>query len=338
MVKILAIESSCDETAAAVVADGYQLLANVIATQIPVHQLYGGVVPEIASREHLNSVVPVVERALAEAGLRLADLDAVAVTQGPGLIGSLLVGVSYAKALALAAGKPLIAVHHLAGHMSAPFLEHPDLTFPYLALVVSGSHSGVAIAEGAGRYRLLGQSRDDAAGEAFDKIARALGLPYPGGPAIQQAAAQGRPLYDFPCAWLENGAEYSYDFSFSGLKSAVLNFLNRSQMKGEAYRVEDVAASAQEAIVKVLATKAVHAAESFNLDTIVLAGGVAANQALRSRVQQLAPHKRVVYPSPVFCTDNAAMIGAAALDKYARGEFAGLDLNAQASLPLYFYN
>ena len=334
MVKILAIESSCDETAAAVVADGYQLLANVIATQIPVHQLYGGVVPEIASREHLNSVVPVVERALQEAGLGLADLDAVAVTQGPGLIGSLLVGVSYAKALALAASLPLIAVHHLAGHMSAPFLEHPDLTFPYLALVVSGSHSGLAIAEQAGHYRLLGQSRDDAAGEAFDKIARALGLPYPGGPAIQQAAAQGQPVYDFPCAWLDD----SYDFSFSGLKSAVLNFLNKKQMKGEPYRVEDVAASAQEAIVKVLAAKAARAAEHFGLDTIVLAGGVAAKQALRSRVQQLAPDKRVVYPSPVFCTDNAAMIGAAALNKYAQGDFAGLDLNAQANLPLYFYD
>ncbi len=334
MVKILAIESSCDETAAAVVADGYQLLANVIATQIPVHQLYGGVVPEIASREHLNSVVPVVERALQEAGLGLADLDAVAVTQGPGLIGSLLVGVSYAKALALAASLPLIAVHHLAGHMSAPFLEHPDLTFPYLALVVSGSHSGLAIAEQAGHYRLLGQSRDDAAGEAFDKIARALGLPYPGGPAIQQAAAQGQPVYDFPCAWLDD----SYDFSFSGLKSAVLNFLNKKQMKGEPYRVEDVAASAQEAIVKVLAAKAARAAEHFGLDTIVLAGGVAANQALRSRVQQLAPDKRVVYPSPIFCTDNAAMIGAAALNKYAQGDFAGLDLNAQANLPLYFYD
>ena len=188
MIKILAIESSCDETAAAVVADGYQLLANVVATQIPVHQLYGGVVPEIASREHLNAVVPVVERTLAEAGLGLADLDAVAVTQGPGLIGSLLVGVSYAKALALAAGLPLLAVHHLAGHMSAPFLEHPDLQFPYLALVVSGSHSGVAVAEAPGRYRLLGQSRDDAAGEAFDKIARALGLPYPKEKCLIRAA------------------------------------------------------------------------------------------------------------------------------------------------------
>jgi N6-L-threonylcarbamoyladenine synthase len=333
MVKILAIESSCDETAAAVIGDGYQLFSNVIATQIPVHQLYGGVVPEIASREHLNAIVPVVNKALADAGVTVHDLDAVAVTQGPGLIGSLLVGVSYAKALALAAGLPLIAVHHLEGHMSAPFLEHKDLRFPYLALVVSGSHSGVALAQESGKYRLLGQSRDDAAGEAFDKIARALGLPYPGGPAIQAAAKEGEPIYEFPCALLDEG----YDFSFSGLKSAVLNFLNKKQMKGEPYRVADVAASAQEAIVKVLATKACRAAEEFGQDTIVLAGGVASNQALRERVTELAGGRRVVYPSPIFCTDNAAMIGAAALSKFQRGEFADLSLNAQATLPLYFY-
>ncbi len=333
MVKILAIESSCDETAAAVITDGYRLLANVVATQIPVHQLYGGVVPEIASREHLNAVVPVVNRALAEAGLALSEVDAVAVTQGPGLIGSLLVGVSYAKALAFAAGKPLLAVHHLEGHMSAPFLEHPELRFPYLALVVSGSHSGVAVAEAPGRYQLLGQSRDDAAGEAFDKIARALGLPYPGGPAIQQTAGEGEAVYDFPSAWLEG----TYDFSFSGLKSAVLNFLNQKKMKGEAFRTADVAASAQEAIIRVLAAKAVRAAREYDLDTIVLAGGVAANQALRERVQSLAPERRVVYPSPKFCTDNAAMIGAAALAKWQRGEFADLSLNAEANLPLYFY-
>lgn len=333
MAKILAIESSCDETAAAVITDGYRLLSNVVATQIPVHQLYGGVVPEIASREHLNAVVPVVRRALAEAEVTLSDLDAVAVTQGPGLIGSLLVGVSYAKALAFAAGLPLIAVHHLEGHMNAPFLEHPELKFPYLALVVSGSHSGVALAEKPGYYKLLGQSRDDAAGEAFDKIARALGLPYPGGPAIQQAALAGEPVYDFPSAWLEG----TYDFSFSGLKSAVLNFLNQKQMKGEAYRVADVAASAQEAIVRVLAEKAVKAAREYGRDTIVLAGGVAANQALRERVQSLAPAMQVIYPSPKFCTDNAAMIGAAALGKFARGEFADFSLNAEANLPLYFY-
>lgn len=333
MTKILAIESSCDETAAAVITDGYRLLSNVVATQIPTHQLYGGVVPEIASREHLNSVVAVVRRALEEAEVAAKDLDAVAVTQGPGLIGSLLVGVSYAKALAFAADVPLIAVHHLEGHMSAPFLEHPDLQYPYLALVVSGSHSGVAVAEAAGRYRLLGQSRDDAAGEAFDKIARALGLPYPGGPAIQAAAKEGEPIYDFPQAFWGEG----YDFSFSGLKSAVLNFLNRKQMKNEPYRVEDVAASAQEAIIGVLAEKAVRAAREYSQQTIVLAGGVASNLALRERVQALAPDLQVVYPSPQFCTDNAAMIGAAALSKFVRGEFADLSLNAEANLPLYFY-
>lgn len=333
MTKILAIESSCDETAAAVITDGYRLLSNVVATQIPTHQLYGGVVPEIASREHLNSVVAVVRCALEEAEVAAKDLDAVAVTQGPGLIGSLLVGVSYAKALAFAADVPLIAVHHLEGHMSAPFLEHPDLQYPYLALVVSGSHSGVAVAEAAGRYRLLGQSRDDAAGEAFDKIARALGLPYPGGPAIQAAAKEGEPIYDFPQAFWGEG----YDFSFSGLKSAVLNFLNRKQMKNEPYRVEDVAASAQEAIIGVLAEKAVRAAREYSQQTIVLAGGVASNLALRERVQALAPDLQVVYPSPQFCTDNAAMIGAAALSKFVRGEFADLSLNAEANLPLYFY-
>lgn len=333
MVKILAIESSCDETAAAVITDGYRLLSNVVASQIPTHRLYGGVVPEIASRQHLDAVVPVVSQALSDAGVQLSDVDAVAVTQGPGLIGSLLVGVSYGKALAFAAGKPLIAVHHLAGHMSAPFLEHPDLAFPYLALVVSGSHSGVALAESPGRYRLLGQSRDDAAGEAFDKIARALGLPYPGGPAIQEMAKKGAPVYDFPCAWLGD----SYDFSFSGLKSAVLNFLNKAKMKGEAYRIEDVAASAQEAIVKVLAEKACRAAVEYEMDTIVLAGGVASNQALRDRVEELAGGRQVVYPSPKFCTDNAAMIGAAALSKYEAGEFADMTLNAEANLPLYFY-
>lgn len=333
MTKILAIESSCDETAAAVITDGYRLLANVVATQIPTHRLYGGVVPEIASREHLNAVVAVVRQALDDAGVTLSELDAVAVTQGPGLIGSLLVGVSYAKALAFAAGKPLIAVHHLEGHMSAPFLEHPELKYPYLALVVSGSHSGVAVAEAAGRYRLLGQSRDDAAGEAFDKIARALGLPYPGGPAIQEVAQQGEAIYDFPQAFLGEG----YDFSFSGLKSAVLNFLNKKQMKGEPYRVEDVAASAQEAIVNVLAEKAVRAARECGLSTVVLAGGVASNLALRERVKSLGPELDVVYPSPKFCTDNAAMIGAAALAKFARGDFADWTLNAEANLPLYFY-
>lgn len=332
MVKILAIESSCDETAAAVVGDGYKVYSNIIASQIPVHRLYGGVVPEIASRHHLDAVVPVVDQALAQAEVTLHDIDAVAVTQGPGLIGSLLVGVNYGKALAFAAKKPLIAVHHLEGHMNAVFLEHPNLQFPFLSLVVSGSHSGVVCAEGYGKYRLLGQSRDDAAGEAFDKIARALGLPYPGGPSIQKAAAEGEVIYDFPQALLNEG----YDFSFSGLKSAVLNFLNQKQMKGEPYRIADVAASAQAAITEVLAAKAVRAAKEENMNTMVLAGGVAANLQLRQKIKELNPDLNLLFPSLVYCTDNAAMIGAVALHKFADGEFADFSLNALANLPLYY--
>lgn len=332
MVKILAIESSCDETAAAVVGDGYKVYSNIIASQIPVHRLYGGVVPEIASRHHLDAVVPVVDQALAQAEVTLHDIDAVAVTQGPGLIGSLLVGVNYGKALAFAAKKPLIAVHHLEGHMNAVFLEHPNLQFPFLSLVVSGSHSGVVCAEGYGKYRLLGQSRDDAAGEAFDKIARALGLPYPGGPSIQKAAAEGEVIYDFPQALLNEG----YDFSFSGLKSAVLNFLNQKQMKGEPYRIADVAASAQAAITEVLAAKAVRAAKEENMNTMVLAGGVAANLQLRQKIKELNPDLNLLFPSLVYCTDNAAMIGAVALHKFADGEFADFSLNALAHLPLYY--
>lgn len=329
---LLAIESSCDETAAAVVTEGPQVLSHIISSQIAIHRPYGGVVPEIASRKHLEAITEVTAQALKEADITWQDIDGIAVTQCPGLIGSLLVGVSYAKALSFALGKPLIAVHHLEGHMLAAFLEHPDLTFPFLALVVSGSHSGLIRAQDFGNYQLLGQSRDDAAGEAFDKIARALGLPYPGGPAIQEAAAVGQVCYDFPRAWLPE----TYDFSFSGLKSAVLNFLNQKQMKGESYQVADVAASAQEAIVDVLATKAAQAAVDLHLDTIVLAGGVAANQALRQKVLEKAPNKRLVYPSPIFCTDNAAMIGFVALHKYVMGDFVELDLNAKATAPLPF--
>lgn len=332
MVKILAIESSCDETAAAVVGSGYRVHSNIIASQIPIHRLYGGVVPEIASRHHLDAVVPVVDQALEQADTTLEEIDAIAVTQGPGLIGSLLVGVNYGKALAFAANKPLIAVHHLEGHMNAIFLEHPDLAFPFLSLVVSGSHSGVVCAEAPGKYRLLGQSRDDAAGEAFDKIARALGLPYPGGPSIQKAAAEGNVIYDFPQALLNEG----YDFSFSGLKSAVLNFLNKMNMKNEPYSVADVAASAQAAITQVLAAKAVQAARQTNLNTLVLAGGVAANLALRQEIKNQAPDLNLLYPSLVYCTDNAAMIGAVALHKFAQGDFADYTLNAQANLPLYY--
>ena len=334
MTRILAIESSCDETAAAVVEDGRTILSNVIATQIPVHRIFGGVVPEIAGRHHLEAISPVVREALAQADCGWEDIDAVAVTAGPGLVGSLLVGVSYAKALAQALNLPLIAVHHWLGHLQAVQLEH-ELEPPYLALVASGSHSGLIEVTEAGR-RFLGRSRDDAAGEAFDKIARALGLPYPGGPEIAKAAAEGDPdKYDFPRAWLEG----SDDFSFSGLKSAVLNHLNHERMTGsEPDRAEicHIAASAQEAICDVLSAKAVAAAARLGLPVIVLAGGVAANARLRELLQTRAQAAgiRTLWPSPVLCTDNAAMIGAAAYDDYLAGEFADLRLNADPRLPL----
>ena len=334
MVKILAIESSCDETAAAIVGDGNRIFANIIASQIPVHRLYGGVVPEIASRHHLEAIVPVVAEALATAGCGFGDLDAVAVANGPGLVGSLLVGVSYAKALAMALDLPLIAVHHWQGHLHAIDIEH-HLEYPYLALVVSGSHSGLLLARAEGNT-MLGCSHDDAAGEAFDKIARALGLPYPGGPEISRAAEQGnREFQHFPRAWMEG----SDDFSFSGLKSAVLNYLNSRRMKGEELspaEINDVAASAQEAICDILSAKAVAAAQREGVNTIALVGGVAANKRLRQLLSERAAKVgiRAVWPSPVYCTDNAAMIGVAALPKYAAGEFSQLNLNADPRLAI----
>ncbi len=334
MTLILGIESSCDETAAAVVENGKTVRSNVIATQIPVHRLYGGVVPEIASRQHLSAISPVVEEALAQAGCSLGDLDAVAVTQGPGLVGSLLVGVSYAKALAFATGKPLLAVHHWLAHLTAVRLEH-TLPSRFLALVVSGSHSGLIQIE-AGKSRFLGLSHDDAAGEAFDKIARALGLPYPGGPEIAKAAAKGRETdLVFPRAWLPD----TDDFSFSGLKSAVLNTLNQRRMQGKDLtpaEVCDFAYAAQEAICDVLSAKAVAAAKREHLPLIALAGGVAANTRLRQLLQERAAKEgiAVLWPSPVYCTDNAAMVAAAAYDLWEKGEFAHLDLNADPRLPL----
>lgn len=334
MTRILAIESSCDETAAALVEDGRRILSNVIATQIPVHRIYGGVVPEIAGRHHLEAISPVVREALAQAGCGFGDIDAVAVTAGPGLVGSLLVGVSYAKALAQARSLPLIAVHHWLGHLQAVQLEH-EISPPFLALVASGSHSGLIEVSAAGR-RFLGRSRDDAAGEAFDKIARALSLPYPGGPEIAKAAAEGDPQkYDFPRAWLPD----SDDFSFSGLKSAVLNHLNRQRMSGkEPERLEicHIAASAQEAICDVLSAKAVAAAQRQGLPLITLTGGVAANARLRELLRQRAESAglEALWPAPALCTDNAAMIGAAAYEKYLAGEFADLRLNADPRLPL----
>jgi len=335
MVTILGIESSCDETAAAVVQDGRTVRSNIIASQIPVHRLYGGVVPEIASRHHLEAISPVVGEALAAAGCGFADLDAVAVAHGPGLVGSLLVGVSYAKALAFALDKPLVAVHHWRAHLAAAHIEH-QLEPPFLALVVSGSHSGLLLAPADGPGCFLGQSHDDAAGEAFDKIARALGLPYPGGPEIARAARAGDPNYvAFPRAWLPG----SDDFSFSGLKSAVLNYLNTRRMqRDEPTKAElcSIAASAQEAICDVLSAKAVAAAQREGVKTIVLVGGVAANQRLRELLRQRAETAAiaVLWPSPVYCTDNAAMVAAAAYRQYRTRDFAGWDLNADPRLEL----
>ncbi|ATW25568.1 tRNA (adenosine(37)-N6)-threonylcarbamoyltransferase complex transferase subunit TsaD [Candidatus Formimonas warabiya] len=334
-VNILAIETSCDESSAAIVADGREIKSNIISSQIDVHKKFGGVVPEIASRKHLEAISLVVQEALDEAGTAFKDLDAVAVTYGPGLVGALLVGLSYAKAAAFALNKPLIGVHHLEGHIHAGFLEHPDLAFPLVALVVSGGHTSLVYLPRRGEYVLLGQTRDDAAGEAFDKVARHLGLGYPGGPQIQKAALQGNKDHlDFPKAWLEEG---SLDFSFSGLKSSVLSYLNRCKMKGEAYHVPDIAAGLQEAIVEVLSEKAVRAAKLKQCSTILLAGGVAANlrlrEVLKARAEQEGIH--VVWPSPLLCTDNGAMIGCAAYYKYMQGDFAPLTLNAVPNLSLF---
>ncbi len=335
-IKILAIESSCDETAAAVVVNGREVLSNIIASQIPVHREYGGVVPEIASRRHLEAINLVVEQALEDAGVEFAELDAIAVTYGPGLVGALLVGVSYAKALAFALNKPLIAVNHWHGHIAAIRIEH-QLPSRYLALVVSGSHSGLLI-DGESQ-QFLGSSRDDAAGEAFDKIARALGLPYPGGPEIEKAAARGnRDYYHFPRAFLE---EKSYDFSFSGLKSSVLNYLNRRRMQGDAPctdEIDHIAAASQEAIVDVLAAKALAAALQYQLNTIAVVGGVAANNRLFDILSErtAANNISVIRPSSIYCTDNAAMIGVAAYDKWLSKDFADFTLNASPRLPLVY--
>lgn len=334
-VNILAIETSCDETSAAVITNGNTIKSNIITSQIDIHKKFGGVVPEIASRKHLEVISLVVEQAIEEAGVAISDINAVAVTYGPGLVGALLVGLSYAKAWAYANNKPLIGMHHLEGHIYASFLEYPDIELPVVALVVSGGHTSLVYLPEPGKYELLGQTRDDAAGEAFDKVARSLGLGYPGGPQIQKAAQEGdRKALEFPRAWLE---EDSLDFSFSGLKSSVLNYLNRCEMKGEPYNVADVATGLQEAIVDVLAQKAMMAARLKGVSTILLAGGVAANSRLREVIKELASKENinVIWPSPILCTDNAAMIGCAAYHKYLGGNFADLTLNAVPNLSLF---
>ncbi len=333
-IKILAIESSCDETAAAVIENGRKVLSNVIYSQIDLHTLYGGVVPEIASRKHIEKVNPVIEQALTDAGLGLKDLDAIAVTYGPGLVGPLLVGVSAAKAVAYASGLPLIGVHHIEGHVSANFLEHPDLEPPFLCLIVSGGHTHLVIMKDYGEYEILGRTHDDAAGEAYDKVARAIGLGYPGGPKIDKVAKEGNPkAIAFPRAKVD---ECPYDFSFSGLKSAVLNYLNQAEMKGEEINRNDVAASFQAAVVDVLVERTMHAAKEYGFKKVALAGGVASNSALRAGMKEACEKRglEMIYPSPIYCTDNAAMIGAAAYYEFLKGNFSGLDLNAIPNLKL----
>lgn len=331
---ILAIESSCDETAAAVVRNGREVLSNVISSQIALHTLYGGVVPEIASRKHIERINPVIEEALKQASVTLEDVDAIAVTYGPGLVGALLVGVAEAKAIAYASGKPLVGVHHIEGHIAANYIEHKELEPSFLCLVVSGGHTHLVNVEDYGVYKILGRTRDDAAGEAFDKVARAIGLGYPGGPKIDKVAKEGNPeAIAFPRAKVNDGI---YDFSFSGLKSAVLNYLNGCQMKGGEIVVPDVAASFQKAVVDVLVQNAMAAVEEHNARKFAIAGGVASNSALREAMKEACEKRNIefYYPSPVYCTDNAAMIGVAGYYEYIKGVRHGWDLNAYPGLKL----
>ncbi|MEG0687558.1 MAG: tRNA (adenosine(37)-N6)-threonylcarbamoyltransferase complex transferase subunit TsaD [Hungatella sp.] len=333
-VYILAIESSCDETAASVVKNGRQVLSNVISSQIALHTLYGGVVPEIASRKHIEKINQVIEEALKEAKMTLEEMTAIGVTYGPGLVGALLVGVAEAKAIAYAAKKPLVGVHHIEGHVSANFIEHPDLEPPFVCLIVSGGHTHLVIVKDYGEFEIIGRTRDDAAGEAFDKVARAVGLGYPGGPKVDQAARDGNPsAIKFPRAKIDGSP---YDFSFSGLKSAVLNYINHAQMMGEEICVPDLAASFQNAVVDALVTRAVAAAKEYGYDKLAIAGGVASNSALRASLKEACDkeHLQFYYPSPIFCTDNAAMIGVAAYYEYINGMRSGWDLNAVPNLKL----
>lgn len=333
-VLILAIESSCDETAAAVVRNGREVLSNIISSQIALHTLYGGVVPEIASRKHIEKCNQVIEEALKQANVSFADITAIGVTYGPGLVGALLVGVSEAKAIAYAARLPLIGIHHIEGHICANFIENKELEPPFICLVVSGGHTHLVIVRDYGIYQIIGKTRDDAAGEAFDKVARAIGLGYPGGPKIDKLAKEGNAnAIEFPRAHIEGSP---YDFSFSGVKSAVLNHLNICKMKGAEINTADIAASFQASIIEVLVSRAVQAAKEYKLDKIAIAGGVASNSGLRQAMKQICQQEGIAfyYPSPIYCTDNAAMIGVAAYYEYQKGTRHGWDLNAVPNLKL----
>lgn len=333
-VLILGIETSCDETAAAVVKNGKEVLSNVISSQVALHAEFGGVVPEIASRNHLEKIDEVIRLAVKEAGISMQELTAIAVTVGPGLVGALLVGVSEAKALAFALGKPLVPVHHIEGHIAANFISNPECEPPFVCLVASGGHSHLLLVEDYGKIRIYGRTRDDAAGEAFDKVARAVGLGYPGGPKLEKMAKEGNPhAYHFPTAKMEDAP---YDFSFSGVKSAVLNEMNRKKMLGEEVRVADLCASFQENVTEVLSEKAIALCKELHINRLSIAGGVAANGKLREKMEEKAKQEGMEFfcPKLILCTDNAAMIAAAAYHEWKKGNFAGHDVNAYPSLSL----
>ncbi|PLS17211.1 tRNA (adenosine(37)-N6)-threonylcarbamoyltransferase complex transferase subunit TsaD [Bacillus sp. M6-12] len=330
---ILGIETSCDETAAAIIKNGREIVSNVVASQIESHKRFGGVVPEIASRHHVEQITLVVEEALKQADVQYEDIDAIAVTEGPGLVGALLIGVNAAKAIAFAHGIPLIGVHHIAGHIYANRLIK-EMKFPLLSLVVSGGHTELVLMEERGSFKVIGETRDDAAGEAYDKVARTLNLPYPGGPHIDRLAQEGQPSIKLPRAWLEEG---SYDFSFSGLKSAVINTLHNAEQRGETIAPEDLAASFQSSVIEVLTAKTVQAAKQYEVKQVLLAGGVAANKGLRQALtEQFGEMENVelIIPPLSLCTDNAAMIAAAGSVLFEKGKRSGMDLNGNPGLDL----
>ncbi|MCC8014587.1 MAG: tRNA (adenosine(37)-N6)-threonylcarbamoyltransferase complex transferase subunit TsaD [Eubacterium sp.] len=333
-ITILAIESSCDETSAAVVKNGREVLSDIISSQIDIHKKFGGVVPEIASRKHIENIDWVVKAALKDAKASLEDMDAIAVTYGPGLVGALLVGVSYAKSLAFGLDKPLVPVHHIEGHIAANYIEHPDLEPPFVCLVVSGGHTNLVHIKSYSEFKILGQTRDDAAGEAYDKVARCLKLPYPGGPKIDTLSKEGNPdAVKFPRVMLEEG---SYDFSFSGLKSSVLNYINKCKMTNTPYNDADVAASFQRAVIDVLTAKAIRACRELKINKLAACGGVSANSALRSSLQNACDKEgiKLYVPSLILCTDNAAMIGSAAYYEFSEGNLADMSLNAVPGIRL----
>lgn len=333
---ILAIESSCDETSAAVVVDGREVLSNVIASQIDTHKKYGGVVPEVASRMHIEAISGVVQEALEEANVTLDKIDAIGVTYGPGLVGALLVGLQFAKGLSFATKKPLIGVNHIEGHICANYIQHKELKPPFVSLVVSGGHTFIVHVKDYGEYAVIGQTRDDAAGEAYDKVARALGLGYPGGPKIDKLAKEGNPrAIQFPKA---NFHEETLDFSFSGVKSAVLNYLNKCKMQNIEVNKADVAASFQYAVIDVLKENVLLTCKKRKVKTIAIAGGVASNSSLRATLIKDASKRgiEVLFPAPILCTDNAAMIGSAAYFNFVNGKVSDLNLNAKPNLKLNY--